>query len=626
MNERRARAAVIAVGAVSPLGIGRGAFPLTTIGEPAPVAIERDRELVELGFLRPFAARAPSQAFEGAPVGEDRATTLLHLALDQALASVAPSDARVALVLGTSSGGMCSAEQLFRERLAGRSPEAALARRSTYFAPFEDARERLASRGHRVVRSMQIATACAASTWSLGVALRWLERGVCDLVFAGGYDAVGPFVAAGFESLRATSASRPAPFRIGRDGMALGEGAGIAVLTREGDERGARPLFFVSGFGASTDAVHVTAPDRTGGGLARAARAALADAAVEASVCPLVSAHATATPYNDAMESRAIDALFGESRPIVHPFKAQIGHTLGAAGILESLALARTIEDGVAPAAAGTGELDPDAPARLLARAEALEIPVGLKLSAAFGGANASLVLERADRPARSGPRVRRPVYLHAVGRATKADAARVATVSGYDADKVSRADAISLTLATAIAEVAAVSPASRSMLAGAGIIVGHALATIDINERFYARILSKGPTAAEPRLFPPTSPNLMPGQVAIYFGLTGPSAALASGVGHAIDPLALAVDMVAFGDAEAMIAAAVDVLGPASKFVLESAFADADGVAEGAVAALLSTHAEGAIATLDADSVEALRTPRGFGQRSLSDALDTLR
>src|SRR5262249_49908544 len=157
----------------------------------------------------------------------------------------------------------------------------ALAGSATYFAPLDYA---LAEVGlARVARRTQILAACAASTIAIGVATRWLDRGACDLCIAGGYDAVSVFVAAGFEAPRAATASRMRPFRIGRDGMSLGEGAGVLALVREEDTNGAPVLFRVAGFGASTDAVHITAPDRTGSGLARAAEAALRDAGWSAS-------------------------------------------------------------------------------------------------------------------------------------------------------------------------------------------------------------------------------------------------------------------------------------------------------------------------------------------------------
>jgi 3-oxoacyl-[acyl-carrier-protein] synthase-1/3-oxoacyl-[acyl-carrier-protein] synthase II len=317
------------------------------------------------------------------------------------------------------------------------------------------------------------------------------------------------------------------------------------------------------------------------------------------------------------MESKALASLFGDDAglwPVVHPFKAEIGHTLGAAGVLETLALAAAIERQVAPAAAGAGELDAEAPARLLPVATPLTITAGLKLSAAFGGANASLALERVGRRASPAAKPRRPVYLLGFAHASSPDVARIAAASGHDADKIARADALSLLLATAIAGLDA------SKLAGGGIIVGHGLATIDINDRFYQRVLAKGPTAAEPRVFPPTSPNLMPGQVAIYFGLTGPSAALASGVGGALQPLDLAAELVAAGDADSMVAASVDVFGSASQQVLAAAFPGVSRGSDGAVAALLAADPAGALARVELD-----REGRGLTHETLLAELEQL-
>lgn len=615
----RLRAAIVAQYAVSPLGVGEDAVDPGRVGEPACVAIARDPEMVALGFLRPSCARAPQAVFADAAPDADPAQLLLDRAMTGLLAALGGSESlrglRVGFVLGTSSGGMRVAERLFAARARGEVSSAEVARAATYFAPFEAARAALKMQGIDVARSLQIVTACAASTWALGVGLRWLERGAADLVIAGGYDAFGPFVAAGFECLRATTATLPAPFRIGRDGMSLGEGAGLVALMREGDTRGA-PRVFVSGFGASTDAVHITAPDRTGGGLFRAGEGALRDAAIDRAAIGAISAHATATPYNDAMESKAIHELFGPAASAlpVHPFKAQIGHTLGAAGVLESLALARALEDRVAPAAVCRGAADPEAPACLLVHAAPLAADAGLKLSAAFGGANAALVLERADTAARPTPRARHRVFLHGASRAIAADAAKVAARSGAEPDKIARVDAYSLLLATAVAGLEPGPPR------GAGLIVGHGLATIDINERFYARVLAKGPTAAEPRLFPPTSPNLMPGQVAIFFGLTGPSAAVASGPGGALDPVALAWELVASGDCDVVLAGAVDVVGPASRYVADAAFGGAPDLVDGACVAVLSRSAEGAVRELVAPPEPAAANFReAFGHLALA-------
>jgi 3-oxoacyl-[acyl-carrier-protein] synthase II len=154
-----------------------------------------------------------------------------------------------------------------------------------------------------------------------------------------------------------------------------------------------------------------------------------------------VSAHATATPFNDAMEARALGLVFGPTAraPIVHPFKAQIGHTLGAAGVLETLAAASALEQGLAPAAAGEGELDPDASVSLLDRAEPRPLRAALKLSAAFGGSNAALVLTRAPR-SRPAPPLR-PVHLRAYAHVESADLLALAEQTGTPRDRLARLD-----------------------------------------------------------------------------------------------------------------------------------------------------------------------------------------
>jgi 3-oxoacyl-[acyl-carrier-protein] synthase II len=264
-------ACVIALGAVSALGLGDEATRPGAPGDPARVALTLDPQLQRGGLARPFAARAPADL--GVPPSADRATDLLRAALDQLLHSLDDlrpgfRNERIGIALGTSSGGMLSAERFFAARAESTvTPE--LARSATYFAPFDDA---LASFGLATVEPRtQILAACAASTIAIGLGLRWLARDACDLVIAGGYDGLSLFVASGFEVLRATTASRPRPFRLGRDGMSLGEGAGVIALVRPDDTRGARVRATIAGFGASTDAVHITAPDRSGGGLARAA-------------------------------------------------------------------------------------------------------------------------------------------------------------------------------------------------------------------------------------------------------------------------------------------------------------------------------------------------------------------
>ncbi len=498
---------------------------------------------------------------------------------------------RIGIAMGTSSGGMLTAERFFAARAAGKDL-APLARRATYFAPMVDV---LAAYGlGDVSRRTLLLAACAASTIAIGLGVRWLDRGACDLVIAGGFDALSTFVASGFEALRATTASAPRPFRKGRDGMCLGEGAGVVALVRRGEERSARSRLFVCGFGASTDAVHITAPDATGGGLARAAQAALHDAGQ--STVDLVSAHATATPYNDAMEAKAIRATV-PGHPVVHPFKAQIGHTLGAAGVLETLAAADALERGIAPAAAGDGEIDPDAEVTLLARGEARPLERALKLSAAFGGANAALVVSARpeDRPARP----RRRVFVTAAAHVTECDLAALADATSVPRDRLARLDPLCRLGLSAVAALAA--GVGRETLRGAGIVAGHALATIDTNDTFDTRKRVRGPTAVEPRAFPATSPNAVAGECAIVYKLTGPSFATGAGLDGATEALAGAAELLSAGDAPRMVVVAADDAGPVARDLLQAAGLADRPFARGAVALLLTTDEGGAEVDLDA-------------------------
>ncbi|AKT43191.1 beta-ketoacyl synthase N-terminal-like domain-containing protein [Chondromyces crocatus] len=587
----------IATGAVSALGLGRDAYAAPRPGEPARVAIHEDPLLAAAGLLRPSAARAPAEL--GGRPGSDRATDLLLAALTQtstALDVIRPAwrDERIGFVLGTSSGGMLTAERYFAA-LAAETPPAdlsSLARGATYHAPFDAALDHLAL--PRIARKTQILAACAASTIALGMALRWLDRGACDLVLAGGYDALSLFVAAGFEALRATTPTRPRPFRLGRDGMSLGEGAAILALVPERETRGAPVLARIAGFGASTDAVHITAPDRTGAGLARAATRALADAACSPARVGLVSAHGTATPYNDAMESRAIASALRcdppAPPPIVHPFKSQIGHTLGAAGALETLAAADALAASVAPAAASPGDLDPDAPALLLDRAEPRPLDAALKLSAAFGGANAALLLTASPTTRRPPPR--RPVHLRGHAHITGYDRDALSSATGVARDRLARLDDLSRLGLAAVAALAA--QIGRETLRGAGIVAGHALATIDTNDLYDARRRQRGARFVEPRLFPATSPNAIAGECAIVYQLTGPGFATSSGLGGSLEALLAASELVAAGDADRMVVVAADDDGPVGRRLLELTDPQQRRPSQGAVALLIQAESQG--------------------------------
>jgi len=256
------------------------------------------------------------------------------------------------------------------------------------------------------------------------------------------------------------------------------------------------------------------------------------------------------------------------------------------------------MREGIAPAAAGEGEIDPDARVRLLERAEARPLGAALKLSAAFGGSNAALVLTREPSPRAARPV--RPVFLRASAHVNSADLAVLAEATGAPRDRLARLDALARLALAAVAALAG--EVGKDALVGAGIIAGHALATLDTNARFDARKRERGAVAVEPRLFPATSPNAVAGECAILYGLTGPGFAVGAGLDGGIEALACAAEFVAAGDADRMVVVAADDAGPAARALARAAGFDPRALEQGAVAVLLGASPDGAAREVSLD------------------------
>ncbi|MEU9093794.1 beta-ketoacyl-[acyl-carrier-protein] synthase family protein [Streptomyces sp. NPDC087901] len=246
------------------------------------------------------------------------------------------------------------------------------------------------------------ATACASGTTAVGTARELLRSGVCDVVITGGTEAcLVPSIVSGFSQMGALSSRREAPgdasrpFDVDRDGFVPAEGAAVLVLERPADvrARGGRIHAMVSGYGASADAHHATAPDPEGRGAELALRTALRDAGLEAADIAHVNAHGTSTPLNDITEARLISRVLG-GRPAVTSVKGVVGHSLGAAGAIEAAVTALSVEHRLVPPTANLESPDPAVDIDLVAKA-AREIPAGAGVSNSFGfgGQNAVLVL-----------------------------------------------------------------------------------------------------------------------------------------------------------------------------------------------------------------------------------------
>ncbi|HUJ27313.1 MAG TPA: beta-ketoacyl-[acyl-carrier-protein] synthase family protein [Myxococcales bacterium] len=243
---------------------------------------------------------------------------------------------------------------------------------------------------------LTLTTACASSTAAIGLGRDLVEQGVADLVLAGGADALTREVFGGFHALGALSPGKCSPFG-DQAGTSLGEGAGFVMLER-GDgarARGVEPLAQVIGYGLSADAFHETAPDPSGSGIVRAVRSALADAVMPGGAIDYVNAHGTGTEANDVPEWLAIRSALGVERVPVSATKSYLGHAQGAAGVLELIATLLCVRRGVLPPTLRCVRARPGAPPDPVAgdRPRPHATRRFLKLSAAFGGANAALVV-----------------------------------------------------------------------------------------------------------------------------------------------------------------------------------------------------------------------------------------
>lgn len=253
-------------------------------------------------------------------------------------------------------------------------------------------------------------SACATGAHAIGEAFKLIQRGDCDAVLAGGSEApLTPLCIAGFNAMRAMCSDRnetpekaSRPFDRDRSGFVPGEGAGIMMLEalETARARGADVIAELVGYGSNSDAHHISAPSPGGEGAARCMRLALADARIDRERVGYINAHGTSTPLNDATETAAIKAFFGDHarRLQISSVKSMVGHLLGAAGAVEAVATALTVQKGVLPPTINFENADPECDLDYVPNvARDCKVDVALTNSFGFGGTNAALVFRRFD-------------------------------------------------------------------------------------------------------------------------------------------------------------------------------------------------------------------------------------
>jgi nodulation protein E len=244
-----------------------------------------------------------------------------------------------------------------------------------------------------------VATACASSAHAIGLASGMVRAGICDVAIAGGSEATfSPGILMAWESMRVVSPTVCRPFSRDRNGMMLGEGGAIMIIEslEHAEARGAKPLAEIAGVGMSSDAHHVTQPSAEGA--ARAITRAFRDAGIQPEQVGYVNAHGTGTTVNDLTETRALHQAFGAhaARLAVSSTKSMHGHTLGAAGVIESTAAILALREGFLPPTIHYTERDPECDLDYVPNhARAWDGEYAMSNSFAFGGLNAVLVLRR---------------------------------------------------------------------------------------------------------------------------------------------------------------------------------------------------------------------------------------
>ncbi|MCX2969831.1 MULTISPECIES: beta-ketoacyl-[acyl-carrier-protein] synthase family protein [Streptomyces] len=403
-------AAVTGLGLVTAAGVGveRAWREVTTA--TAPRGVVRPAELSGLScdfFYAVDGAELDTDAVLGVAETRlmDRFSQLAVVAAREAVADAGLDpgvwDAgRVAVVIGSAHGGLpfYDAQQAALTEQGPRRVSPKLGALVPVNGAVSAVCRDLGARGP----GLAVTTACSSGTDAIGTARTLLSAGLCDVAVAGGAESVcARLLIASACRLRALSTRRddPAaacrPFDVDRDGFVIGEGAGLLVLERpeHARARGARVRARVLGYGATNDAYAPVAPDPEGTGVERALRAALADAGVSPSDIGHVNAHGTSTVVNDLVESSVLHRVLGDG-PLVTSTKAMTGHTLGAAGGIETALTVLALERRLVPPTVNLDTLDPLVPVEVVAKAaRPARLEYAVKTSLGFGGHNAALVL-----------------------------------------------------------------------------------------------------------------------------------------------------------------------------------------------------------------------------------------
>ncbi len=403
------RVVVTGLGAVTPIGIGVEAFWKGVLEEKtgfAPIS-----RFDTTGYKCRLAAEVKD--FQPEQYMDRKTARRMELFSQYAVAAAGEAIADARLVMeeedpyrvGCSIGSGVGSLQAM-ERECGRLAEKGPSRVGPLFVPLMISN--MAAGNVSILyglkgKSLNVATACATGTHSIGEAFRAIQYGETDVMVAGGAEgAISPIGIAGFSSLTALSDSTdPArcsiPFDKDRSGFVMGEGSGVVVLEEleHARARGTRIYAEVLGYGTTSDAYHITSPAEDGSGAARAMRNALEDGGLAPEALTYINAHGTSTHHNDLYETRAIKLAFGAhaGKLKINSTKSMVGHLLGAAGAVEFITCVKEMEEGYIHRTVGLQETEGEMDLDYCQESYREEVPYALSNSLGFGGHNACILL-----------------------------------------------------------------------------------------------------------------------------------------------------------------------------------------------------------------------------------------
>lgn len=403
-NSTSPRVVVTGAGVVTALGIGwtansegfragRSAFGPVSLFDVSRQRVKTAAQ-VELPHALPASRLGPRQLER-----LDRAARMLLLASSEAWNQAGWNrNDPVRFVLGTTAGGMALGESYFRQALHEPHRKRQQPTRAVYYQSQTQGRIVCDALGFPGAVTL-ISNACASGANAIGEAWELIRGGHTQRALTGGYDALSQLVFAGFDSLQALSPTTCRPFDAGRDGLALGEGAGVLALESwdSARRRGADIVAEVIGYGSTIDTHHLTQPHPEGDAALKSMQLACDSARITAAQVDYINAHGTGTPLNDSAEATAIGrwANGDVDRIAVSSTKASIGHLLGAAGAVEAVVCVMALKGQWLPPQASFETPDPACQFPIVRQPQDAPVNIVLSNSFGFGGVNATLALRR---------------------------------------------------------------------------------------------------------------------------------------------------------------------------------------------------------------------------------------